>query len=396
MPAHTSLRWQALPLLPALAANAAAQAFLLVTLPSLGRDLGFDPLETGALLGSAALFLIVFAPIWGRVSETTGRKPVLLIGLAGAALSPALMAVIIALRLDGTLERVPTLTLMFIVRVTQSLLSAGLLPAAQSWMADITTSHNRAEGMGLLGAFYGVGGIVGSAFAFAAGGTYPVAALACLAVFVLCGFGLVYAKLADQSVSPDERATLLPKLDIQRIAPGLAITIIGVAVYTIMQHVTTLRLEDGMGLPRAEAISKGGAALMGAAIAMACAQTFGIRQLKRTPRQLILLGAAAGVFSLAGVTFASSTALLLASLFLLGGALGILLPGNLAFISIRAGANAQGRAAGVNAVAQGFAMAVGPVAGAALHRLSPLAPGMLAAFLMFITLIICLRSGENS
>ena len=181
-----------------------------------------------------------------------------------------------------------------------------------------------------------------------------------------------------------------------RSAPGLAITFAGVVVYAVMQHVTALRLEDGMGLPRPEAVSKGGAALMGAAIVMALAQTVGIGRLQRPPRQLILAGAAIGTLSLAAVTLAMSPAMLLGSLFLMGGALGILLPGNLAMISIRAGAAAQGRAAGVNAVAQGLAMTAGPVAGAALHRLSPLAPGALSALVMFAALIICLRTRELS
>ncbi|MBN8930468.1 MAG: hypothetical protein J0G97_00610, partial [Rhizobium pusense] len=134
----------------------------------------------------------------------------------------------------------------------------------------------------------------------------------------------------------------------------------------------------------------------GAAIVMALAQTIGIGKLKRPPGQLILMGTATGALSLAGVTLAVSPAMLLASLFVMGGALGILLPGNLALISIRAGASAQGRAAGINAVAQGLAMTAGPVAGAALHRLSPLAPGALSALAMLIALIICLRAREPS
>lgn len=396
MQTRKASRRQALPLLPALAANAAAQAFLLVVLPSLGRDLGFNPLETGVLLGSAALLLIVFAPIWGRISERAGRKPVLLAGLAGAALAPALMAIVIALRLEGTLERMPTLVLLFAVRAGQSLLSAGLLPAAQAWMADRTTPENRAEGMGLLGASYGVGGIIGAAFAFAVGGTHPVAALTGLAALVLFGLGLVHAKLTESREPAGAQPAPLARLAIRRIAPGLAVTFIGVAIYAVMQHVTALRLEDGMGLPRPEAISKGGAALMGAAIVMALAQTLGIGRLKRPPRQLMLIGAVTGMLSLAGVTLAPSPAVLLVSLFVMGGALGILLPGNLALISIRAGTTAQGRAAGVNAVAQGLAMTAGPVAGAALHRLSPLAPGIACTLVMLVALTICLRLREQS
>ncbi|WP_265975037.1 MFS transporter [Brucella intermedia] len=396
MHANSSVRQLALPLLPALSANAACQAFLLVVLPSLGRDLGFTPLETGLLLGSAALLLIIFAPIWGGISEKTGRKRVILIGLAAAALASALMAAVIALRLNGILERVPTLMLLFIVRACQSMLGAGLLPAAQAWIADHTTPENRAVGMGLLGASYGVGGIIGAGAAFAVGGSHPIGALGGLTIFILLGFYQVYAAVFDRPEIANRDASPLARINIRSFMSNLSITFIGVAVYAIMQHVTALRLEDAMKLTRTEAISQAGAALMGAAITMVLAQTLGVAMLKSPPRQLILAGAGIGTLSLIAVTFAASPTVLLTALFLMGGALGILLPGNLALISIKAGIAAQGRAAGINAVAQGLAMAAGPVAGAALHRLSPQAPGYLSAIAMFVALIICLNTKGKS
>ena len=161
MSGGASFRIESLPLLLALAANAAAQSFLLVVLPSLGRDLGFSPMETGLLLGLAALILLIAAPIWGNVSERRGRRLFLLLGLVGATLGPALMSGVIGLRLSGGLDSISTLALLFAIRVGQSSLSGGLLPAAQAWMADRTPPGRRAEGMGLLGASYGIGGIAG-------------------------------------------------------------------------------------------------------------------------------------------------------------------------------------------------------------------------------------------
>jgi len=83
----------------ALMANAAAQAFTLVVLPPLGRSLGFTDIQTGALLGLSALVLLIAAPIGGTLSESFGRKPVLLVALAAAAAGPALSALVIGFRL---------------------------------------------------------------------------------------------------------------------------------------------------------------------------------------------------------------------------------------------------------------------------------------------------------
>lgn len=388
-----SFRIEALPLLFALAANAAAQSFVLVVLPALGRDLGFSPIETGLLLGLAALILLVSAPVWGSVSETRGRRFVLLTGLAGAAVGPALMAGVIALRLDGALDRMPTLALLFTIRAGQSILSGGLLPAAQAWMADGTPPERRAEGMGLLGASYGIGGIAGAGIAFAAGGDTPATALMGLAASVGIGFVLVRLLINDRQETIDRHPGTMPSLLV--ICPSLIVTFLGVTVYGIMQHVTALRLEDGFALPRAQAISQAGGALMGAAAVMALVQTFGLRLLKLAPARLMLVGAIAAATAMKGVAAAGNTSVLVVALTIMGAALGLLLPGNLALLSLIAGPQAQGRVAGVNAVAQGLGMAAGPIVGAMLHRLSPVAPPLGATVAMAVTVLTVLIASKG-
>lgn len=388
MQSDTAFRFAALPLLGALAANAAAQSFLLVALPGIGRDLGFSTLETGLLLGLPALFLLASAPVWGRTSEFRGRRLVLVAGLVAAAAGPALIGATIGLRLAGILDRGPALATLFAIRLVQALVSGGLLPAAQAWMADRTTPEQRTEAMGLLGASYGVGGIAGAAVAFGFGGRMPVEALSGLAAAVTIGLVLVSIFIHDRpvcaaGVPPSSTATIL-----RRITPCLAVTFLGVAVYGVMQHVTVMRMEDAFALARADAISRAGAALMIAAGSMVLMQAFGLRLLRLAPHRLVQAGAAVAALAMAGAIFAQQPITLMAALGVMGLALGMALPGNLGFLSLLAGPFAQGRAAGVNAVAQGLGMAAGPVAGAALHRISPLAPALACAAAMALALII--------
>lgn len=115
-------------------------------------------------------------------------------------------------------------------------------------------------------------------------------------------------------------------------------------------------------------------ALMRAAVVMALVQTFSLRLLKLEPDRLILIGAIAAATAMIGVASAGNISMLIVALIVMGVALGLLLPGNLAPLSLIAGPQARGQVAGVNAVAQGLGMAVGPVAGAALHNLAPVAP----------------------
>lgn len=149
----------------ALMAKAAGQSFLVVVLPPLGRRLGFTDIQTGAILSVSALLLMIAAPTWGYLTERIGRCPVLVIALAGAMHAPLAFGFIVGCRLDATMSAALALGLFLAARSAQTLLSAGLLPASQAYVADITAPEARAGGMGIHGAAYGFSAIIGSALA---------------------------------------------------------------------------------------------------------------------------------------------------------------------------------------------------------------------------------------
>ncbi len=130
----------------------------------------------------------------------------------------------------------------------------------------------------------------------------------------------------------------------------------------------------------------GGAAMMAAMAAMVAGQMILVRRLAWTPRRLCRVGAVGAALCLVVAAFAGSPPPLFAAIVGLGLFLGLLLPGNLARISLRAD-GAQASAAGVNAVAQGLGMALGPIAGAVLHRISPQAPYVAAAAVACVALL---------
>ena len=103
----------------------------------------------GWLLASFSLGQLVFSPLWGRLSDRAGRKPVMMIGLAGYGVSMALFALA---------RSVPQL---FLARSLSGILSAATLPSAMAVIADTTSEADRAKGMGLLGAALGLGAIFG-------------------------------------------------------------------------------------------------------------------------------------------------------------------------------------------------------------------------------------------
>jgi DHA1 family tetracycline resistance protein-like MFS transporter len=104
----------------------------------------------GLLFASYSVMQLIFTPILGRLSDRHGRRPVLFISLLGTALGFLIMGL------------AWTLPLLFLGRVIDGI-TGGNISTAQAYIADITTPENRAKGMGLIGAAFGLGFIFGPA-----------------------------------------------------------------------------------------------------------------------------------------------------------------------------------------------------------------------------------------
>ncbi|OIO55182.1 MAG: hypothetical protein COX57_10645 [Alphaproteobacteria bacterium CG_4_10_14_0_2_um_filter_63_37] len=108
------------------------------------------PVQIGWLMGIYSLMQFLFMPLWGRMSDRWGRRPVLLIGLAGSAISYAVY---------GWAE---SLMVLFVSRAVAGVMGANIA-TAQAIVADITPPEKRAAGMGMIGAAFGLGFVMGPA-----------------------------------------------------------------------------------------------------------------------------------------------------------------------------------------------------------------------------------------
>ncbi|MED2973906.1 MFS transporter [Fictibacillus sp. B-59209] len=124
---------------------------IIPVLPFFAEKVGANPAQLGLLMAVYSLMQLLFAPIWGRVSDRIGRKPVMLIGIAGLSISFFLMAVS------------SQLWMLFAARIIGGLLSSANMPTTMAYVADITTPENRGKGMGIISAAVGLGFIFGPA-----------------------------------------------------------------------------------------------------------------------------------------------------------------------------------------------------------------------------------------
>lgn len=117
-------------------------------LPFLSPTLGADKMDIALIIVTYAIGAGLCGPLWGRLSDRIGRKPVIMLCLAGAACSYLMLGL------------ASELWMVFAARGFAGLM-AGNFGVASAMIADITTPQNRARGMGLIGAAFGLGIVLG-------------------------------------------------------------------------------------------------------------------------------------------------------------------------------------------------------------------------------------------
>jgi MFS family permease len=117
-------------------------------LPFYAERFAASPLQMTLLFATFSLMSMLAAPLWGRLSDRVGRRPVLMASMAAAALAYAGLAF------------ATELWMLFAARAFAGI-CAGNIAAAQAYVADVTTPEKRAKGMGMIGAAFGLGFIIG-------------------------------------------------------------------------------------------------------------------------------------------------------------------------------------------------------------------------------------------
>src|SRR5690348_2587557 len=115
-----------------------------------GTAFGATPRIVGLLFASYSIMQLIFSPILGGLSDKYGRRPVLLLSIIGTGIGFLILGL------------ATTIAMLFFGRILDGI-TGGNISTAQAYIADITTTENRAKGMGMIGAAFGLGFIFGPA-----------------------------------------------------------------------------------------------------------------------------------------------------------------------------------------------------------------------------------------
>lgn len=357
-------------------------------LPYYAEHFGASGVTVGLLTTSFSLAQFVFAPIWGRLSDRIGRRPVLLGSLILTGVSYLVFAV------------ATSLPVLFVSRIFAGIAGA-TLSTAQAYIADTTTPENRTKGMGMIGAAFGMGFIFGPAMGGVLskwGFSVPAFAAAGLAAAAFL-FALVRL---PESLPPEEReaaarrrenaATLREALGRPVVGLVLALFFVTTLCFSGMEAILALFCERffrwgphqiGYLFAYVGII----AAIMQAGIVGALAKRFGERALVRAG--LLLMGAA---FVTAGLVPPLALFFVVMGMIAIGS--GLTTPSLSSLVSLATPADEQGGVLGVYQSLGSLGRAAGPfLGGLAFDVISPGAPLWIAGSIMVVASFVAARIG---
>lgn len=178
-------------------------------------------LQTGLLISAYAAMQMIGAPILGRISDRFGRRPVFLISIFGTFIGMLILGFA-----NG-------LWMLFAARLLSGL-TAGNISVAQAYISDVTDEKNRARGMGLFGAAFGIGFILGPAL----GGSLSVFGFA-VPSFVAAGLAFINLLTVffwlPESLTDERRAELMsrdrPKLSLNALFAAMRRPLVGALLW---------------------------------------------------------------------------------------------------------------------------------------------------------------------
>ena len=389
-------------------ATAMGNTGLISVLPAIGRSIDIPDPMISAIFSLSALLWAFSSPGWARASDRYGRKPLMLVGLAGFLVSMILCGLVVSAGLRQLAAPMTIFVLLLLARALFGLFGAASNPATQAYVAERTPVEGRTQAMASLAGAFGLGTVIGPFLAPLF--ILPVVGLAGpLFSFGLIALGMlfvVWRYLPDTRPDPDAARPRRPvvggveakALSIwrdPRITPFLIYGFIVATCQTAQAQTLAFLIIDKLGMSPTKAQGFIAVAMMFGAVAGLLAQWGLIRMFDMTPRQLLRWGVGIAAAGNLVVAFApqgdTGYYVVVAGYAISSLGFGFARPGFTAGSSIAVDMHEQARVAGAIAAVNGINVIFAPLFVLLYQYLGP-APFIVNTVLMLAMLIYAFRN----
>ena len=350
-------------------------SMLAALLPPLIRQLHLPDSSIGWIFSLSALLWVVTSPYWGRLSNHTGRKPVIAGGLLAFAASMGAFALVVSAGQNGWLVGPALFVSLIAARSIYGAFGSAASPAAQAYVADRTHVLERTEQLAQLSAAFAVGQAFGpglcAALAARTGLVFPLLVVSLFAAGAAFAIWRFLDEPQRPKVAPIQRESPWASLHFARdprIA-GYLIFGFGMSVVTgTLQQVFALYTMDTLHVRDRAGAEMAALGFMVYALTLLATQMAVLPRLRLAPRSLMIWGT--GVIA-AGVTMqmlAPSLGTLLVSQVVQGLGFGLARPGFTGGASMSVRADEQGASAGLVVAVNGAGFVFSPLTGAVAYE----------------------------
>lgn len=387
-------------------ATALGNTGLISVLPAIGRSIGIPDPMVAAVFSLSALLWAFSSPMWAKASDRYGRKPLMMVGLAGFMISMALCGAVVSAGLLHLAAPMVIFILFLLARALFGLFGAAANPATQAYIAERTPLDKRTQAMASLAGAFGLGTVIGPFLAPLF--IYPVIGLAgplyTFALIALAMLVVVWRYLKETPVAepiqdlrprPARRADgkETPMWQDGRVVPFLLYGFIVATCQTAQAQTLGFLIIDKLAMSPAQAQYFIAIAMMFGAVAGLLAQWGLIRMFEMTPRQLLRWGVIVAAAGNVIVAFAPSYYAVVAGYAISSLGFGFARPGFTAGSSIAVGPEDQARVAGAIAAVNGINVVLAPFFVWLYQHIGP-APFVLNATLMALLLVYAFKNPQ--
>lgn len=358
--------------------------------PYLAKQYGATPFQVGLLMAIYSLMQFIFSPFWGGLSDRIGRRPVILVSLLGTGVAHLIFAYSTSIEM------------LFISRAFAGI-AGGNLSTAMAYVADVTGTKDRSKGMGMVGAAFGLGFILGPFLGGILGevgmkiSSEPPFGMGfpALGAAALCGINFLFAlKSLHETLPPEkrkksanegsrfERMTKYFRRPV--IGPMLAVSFLGIFAFAQMEAVLFLLVNDRFGW----GMSTAAFAFAYVGVVSAFTQGYLVRKLlpKWGERLLLVWGLGLSALGLALLGFATDIYTMAAIITVMSVGVGLRNPSIMGIISVKASEDEQGAVMGASQSLASLGRILGPPLGGLIYARWMAGPFVVAGVLTFACL----------